>query len=384
MTTQQDETSASPPPQWVSWLIALVPVLPPLYLASFSRLRDLASIPQSAKYLIGGFLLTQLISTAFTDNPVLSLLLIGLHSFLILSLIAVGLYLKSSIYVFPIIYGQVFIIISSWIFTILENVNLLNRLSGPYYHSVSLGFTAALFVWLVYYSDKGLIFKISMIIIALITLLATGSRGAALALITGFIGAILKRNLRFIFFAFLCILLLLPVMSRGNSVIFDHISGRGLSHRDVVWAEALSSWKKNPIGGVGLYQAGPHITQLMVGGCSLTQAAEIAGASCPKSLEAFISANLTAHNLVINQGLSTGIIGLLGFLVLFIYFARQIILTDSPLPNAILFGYTFMNIFDVTVILPTLHYGELFWVFCGFTFLIRSKKNNKNIANMAA
>lgn len=382
MTSQQDEFFASPPPKWAQWLIALVPVIPPLYLASLSRLGYLSGIPRSTKYIIGVFLLTQLISSAFTGNPVLSLLLIGLHSFLILSFIATGLYLRNSKYTLPVIYGQVFIIISSWVFTILENVNLFDRLSGPYYHSVSLGFTSTLLIWLVYYSSKNLFFKVSVITIALITLLATGSRGAFIALMVGFIGAILKGNLRIMFFVFLCISLFLPAISQNNSSIFDHISGRGLSYRDIVWSQALNMWGKDPLGGVGLYQAGPHITQLMVGGCSLTQAAETVGASCPKSLEAFISANLTAHNLIINQGLSTGLIGLTGFLILFIYFSRRIIITNSPLPNAILFGYTFMNIFDVTLVLPTLHYGELFWIFCGLTLLIKNEKIDKNITNI--
>ncbi|MFC6749943.1 hypothetical protein [Deinococcus aquaticus] len=56
-------------PRWVGWLIALVPVFPPLYFAALACLGHLRTLPLTARRVLFFFAATQLIAALFTPAP---------------------------------------------------------------------------------------------------------------------------------------------------------------------------------------------------------------------------------------------------------------------------------------------------------------------------
>ena len=78
------------PPKWVSWLIAFIPVFPPLYLIAFGSLKLLRTLPLTARYVLFFFASTQLMAALFTPRPLLSLGLAVVRTVLILAMISAG------------------------------------------------------------------------------------------------------------------------------------------------------------------------------------------------------------------------------------------------------------------------------------------------------
>ena len=74
---------------------------------------------------------------------------------------------------------------------------MLARLGHPYYYVVSLGLVAVISLWLVLFWQGGrLWWRVSAGLLALLTLLAAGSRGPTLALIFGSLAAVLLAGRR--------------------------------------------------------------------------------------------------------------------------------------------------------------------------------------------
>lgn len=127
----------------------------------------------------------------------------------------------------------------------------------------------------------------------------------------------------------------------------------------------MAAFSAHPIGGVGPYQLGPYLSFLYRGGCRLWDAAERLGFSCPSWLEPFYGAWLIAHNVVLQALGESGVVGTLGWLVLYLFAGYAVFRAREPLMAAIFTGFMAMGLVDNPTAVPSLHLGEVFWVAVG-------------------
>lgn len=367
------------PPIWVSWLIALIPVFPPLYLAAFGALKLLRTLPLTARYVLFFFASTQLVAALFTPRPLLSLALAAARTLLILAMISAGVYLRDSRNLRPLLWGQLLVFVSAWGYTLYTQgfAGIQARLGHPYYYVVSLGLVAVIALWFVaFWRGGSLWWRIPTGLFAVSTFLAAGSRGPLLALLAGTSTALvfMERRRRVplpVFLAPALAVLILAIYSPLAPIkrlLSDQTTGR-----EQVWGEALQGWQTSPVGGVGAYQGGPYLTFLFKDGCQLTPTLSKNDIQCPEVISRFSSIWLIAHNAWLHWLLETGIIGTLGLLAIMGYTLIVSVLQKDPLVTAVLFGFTVMNVVDVVIALPSQHFSELWWVISGICLLGRSE-----------
>ena len=366
------------PPKWVSWLIAFIPVFPPLYLIAFGSLKLLRTLPLTARYVLFFFASTQLMAALFTPRPLLSLGLAVVRTVLILAMISAGVYLRDSRNLRPLLWGQLFIFATAWGYTLLTQgiAGVQARLGHPYYYIVSLGLVAVIALWLVVFWRGGsLWWRIPAGIFALATFLAAGSRGPLLALLSGLIFLPLRNRIKAFFALFLVLSLLFFTYFHSTFLPTSRLLSDELNGRGKVWEEAIVSIKYSPLGGVGMYQGGLYLTSLLRDGCHLTPTAEKSGLLCPKNLSKISYVWLIAHNGVLNVLLEEGWLGLFGYSAILTYGFLLLRKTKGDkLINSILLGFITMNLFDVVYVLPTQHFAELGWSIFGIIIVQSEKK----------
>ena len=364
------------PPRWLPWLIAAVPVLPPLYLAAFGALGRLRTLNRAARGVLLFFAVTQIVAALLTPRPVASLLLAGGRTLFILAMIAAGVYLQDSRRLKPLLWGQVIIFVTAWAYTLLTQgwAGVLARLGHPYYYIVSLGLVAVVSLWTVLFWRGGrLWWRVLVGGLAIITLLAAGSRGPTLALIFGSLAAVLlagrRGKRRWVLLPLglvaVTVLSLSALKLPANPVtrlLSDQTTGRNF-----IWADAYRAWQSAPMGGVGPYQGGPYLTYLFKDGCQLTPTLEANQVSCPEWLSNFNGVWLIAHNAWLHWLMETGVIGLAGLLAVYGYGLWAAARSRDPLLIAVLYGYTAMNLVDVVIAVPSQHFAELWWVMLGIS-----------------
>ncbi|GAA5534872.1 hypothetical protein Dalu01_03287 [Deinococcus aluminii] len=357
----------------MSWLIALVPVFPPLYLAALGCLRELRTLPLVARYVLFFFASTQLVAALFTPRPLLSLGLAAARTLLILAMIAAGVYLRNSRNLRPLLWGQLVIFATAWGYTLYTQgfAGVQERLGHPYYYVVSLGLVAVVALWFtVFWRGGRLWWRVPVALLALATFLAAGSRGPLLALGMGSLAAlaftgrqrrwwVLVPGVLILGLAALTTTFHLP-LEPVERLLNDQTTGR-----EQVWRDAVQGWATSPLGGVGPYQGGPYLTYLFKDGCQLTPTLQRNDIQCPASLSRWSSVWLIAHNAWLHWLLETGVIGLLGLVAIMGYALWQATLTRDPFTISVLFGFTAMNVVDVVIALPSQHFAELWWVAVG-------------------
>ncbi|TDE85134.1 O-antigen ligase [Deinococcus sp. S9] len=375
MSSSPAHAPAFTPPKWVSGLIALVPVFPPLYLAALGCLGHLRTLPLTARYVLFFFAGTQLVAALFTPRPLLSLLLATARTLLILSMIAAGVYLRDSRNLKPLLWGQLVICATAWGYTLYTQgfAGVQERLGHPYYYIVSLGLVAVVALWLVVFWRGGrLWWRLPAGGLALATFLAAGSRGPLLALGVGSLAALAfagKQRRWWVLLPGVLVLGLAAVTSTLQLPLapVERLLNDQTSGREYVWQEAVQGWKTSPIGGVGPYQGGPYLTSLFKEGCQLTPTLQRNEIQCPETLSRWSSVWLIAHNAWLHWLLETGIIGLLGLVTVMGYALWQATLSRDPFTISVLFGFTAMNVVDVVIALPSQHFAELWWAAVGLS-----------------
>lgn len=368
--------AAPPPPRWVSWVLALVPVFPPLYLAALGALGHLRTLPLTARRVLFFFSATQLIAALFTPQPLLSVGLAAARTLLILAMIAAGVYLKDSRYLRPLLWGQLAIFASAWAYTLLTQglAGVQERLGHPYYYVVSLGLVAVVSLWLVLYWRGGGAWRWAAGALAFVTLIAAGSRGPLLALFTGTLAALAFQKGRrrpWVLLPAALVVALAAATSTANIPFkpVERLLNDQTSGREYIWQDAVRGWQTSPIGGVGPYQGGPYLTFLFKDGCQLTPTLERNNITCPETLSRWSSLWLIAHNAGLHWLLESGVIGLSGLLAVMGYALWRAAQLGDPLILALLYGFTAMNVVDVVVALPSQHFAELWWSGIGLSLL---------------
>lgn len=363
----------------MSWLIALVPIFPPLYLAALSCLGRLRTLPLTARYVLFFFASTQLVAALFTPRPLLSLGLAAARTLLILSMIAAGVYLRDSRNLKPLLWGQLVICATAWGYTLYTQgfAGVQERLGHPYYYIVSLGLVAVVALWLVVFWRGGrLWWRFPAGLLALATFLAAGSRGPLLALGVGSLAALAFAGRQRRWWVLLPGALALGVAALTTTLNLplepvERLLNDQTSGREYVWQDAVRGWQTSPVGGVGPYQGGPYLTYLYKDGCQLTPTLQRNKIECPEQLSRWSSVWLIAHNAWLHWLLESGVIGLSGLLAVMGYALWRSAQQGDPFVLAVLFGYTAMNVVDVVIAVPSPHFSELWWVCAGLALTHR-------------
>lgn len=370
------------PPAWVSWLIAIVPIFPPLYLAAFGCLRLLRTLPITARYVLFFFASTQLMAALFTPRPLLSLGLAAARTLLILAMISAGVYLRDSRHLRPLLWGQLVIFATAWGYTLYTQgfAGVQARLGHPYYYIVSLGLVAVTALWLVaFWQDGCLWWRIPAGVFAMLTFLAAGSRGPMLTLVIGSLAAVvfgLRPRLGWVSLPVVTVAVVVAASSSLHLPLkpIERLLNDQTTGREQVWTQAIQGWQTSPVGGVGPYQGGPYLTFLFKDGCQLTPTLSRNDITCPENLSRFSSIWLIAHNAWLHWLLETGVVGLSGLLAVMGYalllaVRRARVMRGQSFNVAVLFGFLAMNVVDVVIAVPSPHFSELWWVVVGFTLL---------------
>ncbi|WP_188964382.1 O-antigen ligase family protein [Deinococcus aquiradiocola] len=370
------DTPTFTPPRWVSWLIALTPIFPPLYLAAFGTLKHLRQLPLTARRIVFFFAATQLVAAIFTPAPLTSLGLTAVRTAEALAMIAAGVYLRDSRTLRPLLWGQLVIFASAWGYTLYTQgvAGVQARLGHPYYYIVTLGLVATIALWLIVYWRGAGWWRWPAGLFALATLLASGSRGPLLALLTGSVAALAfqrgKHRRPWLLLPVVAVIILAMVSFRAQITFkpIERLLNDQTSGREFVWQDAVHGWQTSPLGGVGPYQGGPYLTYLFKDGCQLTPTLERNEIHCPESLIPWAGALLIAHNVWLHWLLETGIIGTLGLLTVTMYGLWLAVRQGDSFTLAIMFGYLAINMVDVVLTMPSVHFSELWWLLIGVTF----------------
>lgn len=363
----------------MGWLLALVPVLPPLYLAALAALGQLRRLPLTARYILFFFASTQLVAALFTPRPLLSLGLAAARTLLILAMIAAGVYLRESRNLRPLLWGQLLIFGTAWGYTLFTQgwTGVQDRLGHPYYYVVSLGLVAVVALWITVFWRGGGWWRWPVGLLAVVTFLAAGSRGPLLALVVGSLAALAFAGRERRWWVLLPGVLVLGLATLSTTLDspfkpVERLLNDQTSGREYVWRDAVQGWQTSPVGGVGAYQGGPYLTYLFKDGCQLTPTLARNDIGCPEGLTRWSSVWLIAHNAWLHWLLETGIIGSLGLLSVMGYALWRAALMGDPLTVAVLYGFTAMNVVDVVVALPSQHFAELWWAAVGLSLLPRA------------
>ncbi len=361
-------------PRWLKVYLALVPVFPPLYLAGFYGLKFLRGLTPTARYALFGFLGFELLAALLSPRPGISFILALLRGLFILGLIGVGIWFRDSKRLGYLLYGYALLYLTAfWTSWEVWGVRLFKwaRLVHPYYTTVSLGLAAALGILLAV-GAYGLPrwFRVLAGALALIVLLFAGSRGALLMLFVGAMAAAAvggKRFLRALGLSGLAvgIALFLAESEYKVKAITRLLNTRYLTGRDQVWEGALRAFQSHVLSGTGPYQLGPYLKRMYLEGCHLWSGAERLGLKCPSWLEPFYGAWLIAHNTWLHALGETGIVGTLGWVVLYLFATYAVIKARDPLVAAIFFGFMAMGLVDNPTLVPSLSLAEVFWVAVG-------------------
>ncbi|WP_287410143.1 O-antigen ligase family protein [Oceanithermus sp.] len=352
----------------LAWLIALVPVFPPLYLAAFAALRFWRALGPLARGAVGVYLATQLIAALLTPSPLVSLPLALVRGLFVVALLLAGVYLREPQRLVYLLAGLVVVyLLAFWSsHQAFGELWWQRRLVHPYYTTVSIGLAGAVGALLVLEWRGPWWLRLPVGLLALAALAFSGSRGAMAVLVVGALMAFLARGRRYL--GGLAVGGALAALAYATVSLGQHVPALQrllslkLSGRDRVWQGALEAIQAHPWGGVGPYQLGPWLVDLYRKGCHLWSGASSLGLVCPSWLEPFYGAWLIAHNLLLHALGETGVVGTLGFLALLALVGYAAVRAREPLLAAIFFGYLVMSLVDNPMAVPSLHLAEVFWV----------------------
>jgi len=352
----------------LAWLIALVPVFPPLYLAAFAALRYWRALGPLARGAALVYLGSQLAAALLAPDPLVSLALALVRGLFVVALLLAGVRLADPRWLHYLLVGlTVVYLLAFW--TSLDAFGaqfLARRLVHPYYTTVSIGLAGAVGVLLALDGRARWWWKLPVAALALAALAFSGSRGALAVLVVGVLAAAAVRDRRYLWglgaaggLAGLGYFLL---ASGERVTALTRLFSLNPNGRDVIWERAYAAFAQHPWGGVGPYQLGPWLVDLYKQGCNLWVGAHYLGLGCPDWLEPFYGAWLIAHNLLLHALGETGVVGTLGFLALLALVGYAAVRSREPLLAAIFFGYLAMSLVDNPMAVPSLHLAEVFWV----------------------
>ncbi len=350
------------------WLLAVVPVFPPLYLAAFAALRFWRALGPLARSAVGVYLATQLAAALLSPSPLVSLPLALVRGLFVVALLLAGVYLREPRRLVYLLAGLVVVyLLAFW--TSHQAFGELwwqRRLVHPYYTTVSIGLSGAVGALLALEWRGPWWLRLPVGLLALAALAFSGSRGAMAVLVVGVLAAAAVRDRRYLWGLGAAGGVLAggyALLASGERIsALTRLFSLNPNGRDVIWQRAVLAFQAHPWGGVGPYQLGPWLVDLYRKGCHVWQGAAALGLGCPSWLEPFYGAWLIAHNLLLHALGETGVVGTLGFLVLLALVGYAAVRSREPFLVAVFFGYLVMSLVDNPMAVPSLHLAEVFWV----------------------
>lgn len=352
-------------------VLPFTPLVPPLTLLFIRNIGLLGVLPRQFIYVCLFFLLTQLLASLLTPHPLLSAALAVARTIFICALICTGFLVGRAEALRTLVYGYIVLFVGSFIsMIVLYGSDFLQvRLSFPYYTPVALGFTALLFIWLITLSSTlSTSWKLGAGLLSLVVLLASGSRGPLLALaVSGvLVLGITKISLRRKLLASgLIAVLMWSVISTVTLPPLQRLLVTESNGRSAVWREAFSVFEAYPLGGVGPYQLGRWLPSQFSNDCALWDLSAARGLPCPSWLSALRGSWIIAHNRILHSLGETGIIGTLGLFAIVITGWAGMWRSRNLLGLALLTSFAVMDLVDTVTLVPSLHFGEVFWLLVG-------------------
>ncbi|WP_034334999.1 O-antigen ligase family protein [Deinococcus misasensis] len=363
----------SPQDRRLRTLIALVPIVIPLYAAALHGLKYLSGLDRSARWLMGIFVGTQLVAAFFAPHPWLSAVLAAFRAVWITAFFVSGYTLKGSRYLKPLLFGELLTVLVAFVTTWIRHPHdfLNTRLEHPVYYSVSLGIVAMIGILIVLSMRKMLYIRLGLLLVLGTGLIATGSRGAIAATVVGMVVMGLRnlkgRALRCTEITGIVVglLVFLLPLTRFAS-IFERVDFT--TGRMDIWRDAWSTFLNHFWGGVGPYQLGPYIqaslTENWSKECKLLPPVEPFG-PCPSWMEPLWSAGFIAHNLVLHWLGEAGFIGTVGILIFTAYTAYASWKSKDSLLAGLCAAYLTMSLVDLPTGVPGPHFGEVYYFAMG-------------------
>lgn len=359
-------------PKWlIPWLALLAPlyVISPVAILGISALRFL---PTQVLWVLGVYAVTQQISALFTPEPLLASGLALVRTMLMFGLLGIGVWLKSTDHIESMVIGLSMVFVTALSVSFFQDANFaIHRLNHPYMTPTTLGIGAALGMWIAIFSKSLLIWRFPLFILSFIIMLLSGSRGAIISCLVGLLfGSMTKKVVLSIYSyisIFIGLFLIVVLFSSQESLSFiGRLLNLGFNGREVIWYNTIMIIKNNILGGIGSYRLGYYLGT--PNHCFLFEThVQNTKNNCPQWLTDIGQPWLIAHNAILQQLAETGIIGTVGFVILFGFILFKIFSSESinPLPKAVISGFLVFNIVDNSFIVPSPFYGEFFWVLVG-------------------
>ena len=319
-----------------------------------------------------------LVAAATAPQPALALLGAGVKIVAVAALMLIGTRLTQWRWTQLLIPGSVFILLTALAFGFLENGYLpfLDRLSHPYYTTVSLGIIGAISLWVATLMP-GLSLPTRVIggFTGVLLLGLSGSRGPLLAALLGFIAAglhpLLKGRRRTTWLplvaAFLVIATSTALVSgflSSRTSFSAHLTSFDANGRDVVWFDTLSAVAQHPWSGYGPFLLGREIAPLTTN-CAWYPSLEAAGYPCPAWVSGLNSTWIIAHNNLLQLWGESGLLGMLASVLLYGLILSAVWRRGQRLDIAIVVGLLSADLTDNVTIVPSMFFAALPWVLGG-------------------
>ncbi|MDV6373107.1 O-antigen ligase family protein [Deinococcus arenicola] len=356
-------------PLWARvWLALLTPLyfLAPAALLALPVLRRL---PRPVWWVLGFYALSQQLPALLTADPLLNSGLALGRTLLMFGFMALGVTLGSTRQLAWLGVGLAAVYVTALSITVADGLNPLSqRLGHPYMTPITLGLAGAAGIWIAMFAGGRLWWRVPLGTVALGILLLSGSRGPLAAALVGCaLGWAVRQSGR-VALGILAGAALLAggfyVGQRLDLPAIQRLSNSDSSGRDLVWNNALSVIRSEPLSGVGSYRLG---TRLSPPGekCTLWPSPDGTLAPCPDWIAQLGQPWLIAHNVTLQELAESGPLGLLGLFVLLGVGVAAAWRQRNPLGIAILSGLLVATANDNTLIVPGPFIGELFWVTLG-------------------
>ena len=317
--------------------------------------------------------MSQLLPAVFTPEPALALALALVRTALMFGLVGLGVTLRDSQRLWPLALGLVAVYLTALAYSALGGLDIfVGRLAHPYMTANTLGLAGTFGVWLALFLSGPLLWRLPLGLAALATLLASGSRGALLAVLVGCgVGWAVKSSRRMVLGLLLGVGLLLGGLYAGRTLGIDavqRLASADTTGRDIVWNDTLSVIRAYPLAGVGSYRLGQFLAPPGEA-CNFFTGTDGGAVKCPLILEKIGSPWLIAHNAALQQLAETGPLGFAGLLCLLGAALTGAISRRSALSCAVLAGLIVATVTDNTLLVPSPFFGEIFWIVVGLELL---------------
>lgn len=357
-----------PPPPWLAPWLALLPVayvISPLAILALGHLR---AWPRAAWWVVGFYALSQQLPALLSPEPLLASLLAAARTLLMVGMMAVGVALQDSVRLQPLVWGLAITVLVAVGYTLFRGADLVTlRPEHPYMTTVSLGLVGTVGLWLTLFTGGRLLWRVPLGGLFAVTLLFSGSRGPLLAALVGIVAALLVRSSKRALGGALAAAALLAGglwwAQRQDLGAVTRLLSIETSGRDLIWADTLSVIHSEPVSGVGSYLLGSALSPP-------DQACQLWSnrgdpQPCPEWLAPLGNPWRTAHNFTLQQLAETGPMGLLGLFALVGTVLAATLTSRDPLSTAVVTGLLTASLTDVTVLVPSPFFAELFWMVAG-------------------